>query len=70
MLKLQGLDDASILDQLTMVFTKRVVDIIFGILGGPTPSPTAQPGLSKLLGPCEEDADCAPCKSSMSVFLS
>ena len=31
-LKLQGLDDESILDRLTMIFTERVVGIIFGIL--------------------------------------
>ena len=31
-LKLQGLDNAAILDQLTMVFTERVVRIIAGIL--------------------------------------
>ena len=43
-LKLQGLDDASILDRLTMVFTKRVVDIVAGVLGDPTPpQPTNLP---------------------------
>ena len=66
-LKLQGFDDESILDQLTMVFTERVVDIIAGVLGDPTPAAAA---LAKLNEDCEETDDCAPCKFSMSVFLS
>ena len=32
-LKLQGLDDTTILDQLSLVFTERVVSIIAGVLG-------------------------------------
>ena len=38
-LKLQGLDDTAILDQLSLVFTERIVNIISGILD-PTPATT------------------------------
>jgi len=61
-LKLQGLDDESILDQLTMLFTERVVDVIAGVLdiaipficpGGSPADDSVDQG-----GCCETDAQC------------
>ena len=46
LLKLQGLDDTTILDQLSLVFTERVVSSITGILVEPTPQPSEGPSVS------------------------
>jgi len=45
-LKSQGLDDGAILDQLSLVFTERVVGSITGILVEPTPQPSEGPSAS------------------------
>ena len=71
-LKLQGLNDQAILDQLSMMFTKRVVRIIAGILGFRPATPPPTPGCLPLPndgtgtvgtnGGCSLDIDCFGCE--------
>ena len=64
-LKKKGFDDKAILDQLSLVFTERVVGIIFGILVEPTPQPSEGPSVSSMpseslspsLGPSENPSE-------------